>query len=62
MGDEEAARQNMESILSSRVYSSLDAVKGGRCYYLPKDMFQYKPNAKWAEAYLYLAEILYENE
>lgn len=62
MGDEEAARQNTESILSSRVYSSLDAVKGSRCYYLPKDMFQYKPNAKWAEAYLYLAEILYENE
>lgn len=28
-------------------------------YYLPKDLFQYKPNAKWYDAYLYLAELLY---
>ena len=62
MGDEEASYANVKSILSSDAYKSLDAVKNGRCHYLPKNMFQYKPNEKWADAYLYLAEILYESK
>jgi iron complex transport system substrate-binding protein len=61
MGDEAAARQNLDAIMSSDGYASLSAVKNGRVYYLPKDMFQYKPNAKWAEAYQYLSEIIYES-
>ena len=61
MGDEAAARENLDAIMSSEGYASLSAVKNGRVYYLPKDMFQYKPNAKWAEAYQYLSEIIYES-
>jgi len=61
MGDEEAAKENIDSIMSSDGYRALSAVKNGRVHYLPKNMFQYKPNAKWAEAYQYLSEILYES-
>ena len=41
-------------------HTVLSAVKGGRCHYLPKELFQYKPNARWAEAYEYLIDLLYE--
>ena len=60
MGDAEAAKANMAAILSSPAWQSLDAVKNGRVHYLPKDLFQFKPNARWAQAYRCLAEILNE--
>lgn len=31
----------------------------GHCSYLPKELFQFKPNARWDEAYRYLAQLLY---
>ena len=60
MGDEEAARANMDALLQTPVYRSIRAVREGRVYWLPKELFQYKPNAKWADAYRMLAEIVYE--
>lgn len=60
MGDAKAAKNNMDKIISSPEWQSLDAVKTQRVYYLPKELFQYKPNARWADAYAYLAEIIYE--
>ena len=57
MGDEESARAALES---NAVWQSLSAVREGRCHYLPKELFQYKPNARWAEAYEYLIDLLYE--
>jgi iron complex transport system substrate-binding protein len=62
MGNEDAAKRNVEALLSEGAWQTLDAVKNGRIYFLPKDLFQYKPNARWAEAYRYLTEILYDNE
>ncbi len=59
MGDEDAARAYMDSVFASSAWQNLSAVKDQNYYYLPKDLFQYKPNAKWYDAYLYLAEILY---
>ncbi len=59
MGDEVSAIANMESILSGATWQSLSAVQEGKCYYLPKELFQYKPNHRWADAYEYLKEILY---
>ena len=55
MGDEEAGKAYMESVLSSDAWRSLD------CFviYLPKDLFQYKPCEKWNLAYDCLAEIIY---
>lgn len=58
MGNEDAARK---ALASNTVLSSLDATKNGRCHILPKELFQYKPNSRWDEAYLYLIELLYEN-
>lgn len=59
MGDEESGRAYMESLLSDPVWSTLTAVREGRVHQLPKDLFQYKPNSRWDEAYEYLIDLLY---
>ena len=60
MGEnEEAVKNNVGEIFSKDGYSSLDAVIGGRVEFLPKELFHYKPNHRWADAYLYLMEILF---
>lgn len=60
MGDEDAAVSNMTAVLADPAWQNVRAVREGRVYYLPKELFQYKPNARWADAYRMLAEILYE--
>lgn len=59
MGDEESGRAYMESLLRDPVWSTLTAVQAGNVHQLPKDLFQYKPNARWDEAYAYLIDLLY---
>ncbi len=59
MGDESAGQAYMESLISDPVWQTLTAVQSGRVYQLPKELFQYKPNARWGEAYAYLIELLY---
>lgn len=59
MGDEANGTAYMESLLSDPVWSTLTAVREGRVHMLPKDLFQYKPNARWDEAYAYLIDLLY---
>ena len=59
MGDENAAKDYMNSQLSSEGWRELECVKNGNYYYLPKELFHYKPNSRWADAYEYLASILY---
>ena len=59
MGDAEAGEAYMQSLLIDPVWQSLTAVKEGKVYQLPKELFQYKPNARWCEAYAYLIELLY---
>lgn len=59
MGDESAGTAYMESLLSDPAWKTLTAVKDGNVYQLPKELFQYKPNARWAEAYTYLIRLLY---
>ncbi len=59
MGSEQAAKEYMDSVLETPAWQALTAVKENRYYYLPKDLFQFKPNAKWGEAYAYLARLLY---
>lgn len=61
-GDADAARSYVESLFSQPGWRDLTAVREGRYYFLPKDLFQYKPNARWAEAYAYLAALLYADE
>lgn len=62
MGDEEASKTYVRSLFEDSVWSTLGAVKNGKYYFLEKDLFQYKPNSKWLDAYKILAEILYEDE
>ncbi len=50
MGNEKLSRAFMESILKSDAYKSLDS----KIIFLPKELFQYKPCEKWAEAYSFL--------
>lgn len=61
MGDENAAKEYVTSMLDEPLWQSLDAVKNGKVHFLPKDLFQYKPNSRWHEAYEYLASILEGN-
>ncbi|MFA5658014.1 MAG: ABC transporter substrate-binding protein, partial [Oscillospiraceae bacterium] len=59
--DEEKALQALKnSIQSNPAWSELTAVKSDRYIVLPKALYHYKPNARWGEAYNYLAGILYE--
>ncbi len=60
MGNEKAAKEYMTGVLNSREWQSLDCVKNKNYAFLPKDLFQYKPNNRWGEAYQYLWELLYD--
>lgn len=58
--DTDAALQSVEQTLGRNpAWQALDAVREGRVYVLPKELFHYKPNARWGESYAYLAHILY---
>lgn len=59
MGDEAAGGAYMTSLMADPVWQSMTAVREGKVFQLPKDLFQYKPNARWNEAYAYLIELLY---
>ena len=58
MGKEQAAKEYMNSVLEDETWQTLSTVRNGNYVYLPKDLFQFKPNARWAEAYRYLAALL----
>lgn len=62
MGKEDAAKAYMDGVLQEEAWQHLDAVQEGRYAYLPKDLFQFKPNKRWGEAYQYLADLLYPKE
>lgn len=57
MGDEAASRAYVEGMLQEDAWQGLSAVRENRLQYLQKDLFHYKPCARWAQAYEMLAEI-----
>ena len=59
MGNEDASKAYMESLLRQPGWRDLTAVQEGNVHFLPRDLFHFKPNARWAEAYRYLAQLLY---
>lgn len=62
MGDAEEAMAQIESTFAANpVWKKLRAVRNGRCFYLEKELFHYKPNARWGESYEKLAELLSED-
>ena len=58
MGNEENSTEYVKSLLSSAGWKDLDCVKKGNYVFLPKKLFHYKPNSRWAEAYSFLLNIL----
>lgn len=59
MGSEEAAKSYMNAQLAAEGWRELACVQSGHYTYLEKDLFHFKPNARWAEAYEALAALLY---
>jgi len=60
MGDIEKTKEKLiKDVESNPAWGSLRAVKEGRYIFLPKDLYLYKPNSRYAEAYEGLAKILY---
>lgn len=57
---EEFLMENMKTLLlDSPIWKELSAVKNDKVYYMPKDLFHYRPNHRYNEAYKMMAEILY---
>ena len=59
MGDPEAAQDYVRSLFAQEGWQDLSAVQSGCYTFLSKDMFHFKPNQNWAEAYRLLAQLLY---
>lgn len=58
-GEPEKAEAVYQALIAGQpAYEQLKAVKEGHCTTLPKDLFQYKPNARWDQAYAKLAALL----
>jgi len=56
----EKALASLKAALSGNpAWAGLSAVKAGRFFVLPKDLYQYKPNKLWSRAYEYLLQTLY---
>lgn len=57
--DTQAALDNLSRTLESNpAWSSLTAIENGQYFVLPKELFHYKPNARWPDAYQYIADLL----
>ncbi len=62
MGDPAEAIAHFDYTLSSNpIWGTLTAVKENRFHFLPKELFHYKPNARWGESYETLADLLTKN-
>ena len=60
MGDETAAKEYINSLFAQPQWQAVETVKNGNYIFLPKELFQYKPNSRWDKAYEYLVNTLYE--
>lgn len=59
-GDQDQAQQAYQDAFASQaVWQQLDAVQQNRVYQLPEDLFHYKPNERWGEAYDYAYQLVY---
>ena len=59
MGKEEAARAYLDEVFSQDAWQGLTAIREGHYSYLSKDLFHFKPNARWGDAYRTLIELVY---
>lgn len=62
MGSVDACKENIDKMIEENpAWSELTAVVNNQVYYLPKEFSVYKPNQRYDEAFMYIAEILYPN-
>ena len=59
MGDEEASQNFVKEMLQESAWQQLTAVRQGNYAFLEKELFHFKPNGRWAEAYETLARLLH---
>ncbi|MBS7009379.1 ABC transporter substrate-binding protein [Anaerostipes sp.] len=60
MGDRKLAEKTIKRELTSKTgWEDLKAVTQKHFVVLPKELFQYKPNSRWKEAYEYLLSVVY---
>ncbi len=63
MGDSKEIQERMKrDFMSDPAWQNLKAVKENKVYFLPNALFLYRANARFPEAFRYMAEILYPNE
>ena len=64
MGDDtEKAMENLDKVIGENpAWSSLEALRENRLYVMDRKLFNIKPNAKWANSYAQLSEILLEKD
>ena len=59
--EEKAIAGFEKKLASSPVWNDLRAVKNGRCYILPRELFHFKPmGERWVDCYSILGGLLYE--
>ena len=59
--DAEKVKNHIEKMMEENpAWLELEAVRSNRVHYLDKRLFNLKPNARWAQAYEILAQILCE--
>lgn len=59
-GDEDASIAYITDLFSQPGWRDVRAIENGSVYFLPKELFHFKPNGRWAEAYEMMEEALYE--
>ena len=58
--DKDAAAQMLEdTLLSNPAWSTLSAVQNDKYVVLDHQLFHYRPNARWAEAYSFIGDLIY---
>ena len=60
MGEEAEIRASMEAMFAeSPAWQSVNAIRDGRVYYLPQEMFLFSPGIEYPEAVKYMARLVY---
>lgn len=60
--DMEAVKAAVAALFAEQpLWTALDAVREGRVYFMEKELFNSKPNARFLEAYRRVEEVLYED-
>ena len=59
-GDEDASIAYITDLFSQPGWRDVRAIENGSVYFLSKELFHFKPNGRWVEAYEMMEEVLYE--